>query len=87
MDEYLPRFVNIDGHFLTVPILDDALAAMRAWEESKTEEVAAVLAPFGLHPYDLAQPEWLRRLTYKDLDELESNVQMLRRDKEEAESD
>lgn len=59
----IPSSVEIDGSRVTEPLTPEAMKAMRRWEETKTDELIAVLAPYGLHPYDLDAPDWRRIVT------------------------
>lgn len=57
--------VFVDDHALTVPITPDAQLAVDMWLTRYTDELAEVLKPFGLHPYDLASPR-IERVVYPE---------------------
>lgn len=50
---------------ITVPISGQARDAITEFNGRHTIELALVLAPYGLHPHDLAQPDY-RRVVYPE---------------------
>lgn len=48
-----------------VPIDPAAARAIQGWLGRNTQDLAAVLAPFGLHPHDIAEPRY-ERVVYLD---------------------
>lgn len=66
MHEIKPAVV-VDDTTLTVPIPFEAASAINEWHEAHTEELAKLLAPFGLHPYDIALPQYERVVTREEL--------------------
>lgn len=55
--------LNINGEQITAPVAPEVREALERWGEKRHYELVAVLAPFGLHPYDLAAIEW-RQVVY-----------------------
>lgn len=53
----------LDDRLLTTPVGAKIQKALDKWMEQHTDEIAVVLEPFGLHPYDLATPEYRRVVT------------------------
>lgn len=86
LDAPIPRTFTVDGHRLTVPLPEDAMKAIRDWEESRDHEIAALLAPFGLHPYEMPPTEWRRYVTLRDADELQEQADRERKELAERES-
>jgi hypothetical protein len=54
-----------DDREVSVPVSPDVARAINEVNEKHFEEVRAALEPFGLHPYDIAMPEY-RRVVYVD---------------------
>ena len=59
------RAATLDAHVLTLPVTDGVQAAIERWNERNGVSLAIALAPYGIHPYDLTQPEY-RRVIYPD---------------------
>ena len=55
--------LHIHGEQITSPVSPAVQNALNEWNEGHLAELIEVLAPFGLHPYDLAQPEY-RAIVY-----------------------
>jgi len=51
-----PSTLLADGTVATEPVPHEAQVALERWAEKHTDELVDVLAPFGLHPYDIAAP-------------------------------
>lgn len=56
----VPRVPHFAGHLITIPLEHEAAQALFRWHENHHVEIAAVLAPFGVHPYDIAEPTYRR---------------------------
>jgi hypothetical protein len=66
--------VHVDGHRLTIPIPEGAQAAFDEWIRSRHDELVDVLAPFGLHPYDLAEARLERVVVVDDVRRLAAHL-------------
>lgn len=82
-DAPIPRTFEVEGHKLTVPVCAEANEAYNRWSEKYTDEIVAVFAPFGLHPYEMPPAEFRRYVTIRDAEELESSIASERRDESE----
>jgi hypothetical protein len=54
-----------DDKVRTTDVSPEAADALNRWTEKYRDELVEVLAPHGLHPYDVAQPRW-ERVVYQD---------------------
>jgi len=54
-----------DGTQVTTPARKSVSQALHNYMVEHVDEIAAVLAPYGVHPYDLARPEW-EMVIYED---------------------
>lgn len=54
-----------DNRELTMPVTPEVAAAIQRVAETTTEALAEALAPFGLHPHDIAAPRY-ERMVYRD---------------------
>lgn len=70
----IPRVFVVDDHQLTVPLPKAAADALRQWEVEKHDEIVAVLAPFGLHPYEMPATEYRRFVTVRDAEMLQEQI-------------
>jgi hypothetical protein len=59
------RTVWRDNKPVAIPISQGAASALNDWHQRHHDEIAEVLAPYGLHPYDVLAPEW-QRCVYED---------------------
>lgn len=59
------RALIIDDTVVTTPVSAEVARAIRDVERRYFRAAADALAPFGLHPYDIAAPEYAR-IVYRD---------------------
>lgn len=55
----------IGDSVVTEPVSAEVSDALDRWAEKHYEEVVDILAPHGLHPYDIEAPKW-RKIVYDD---------------------
>lgn len=64
MKTYTPkRALFIGDKAVSVAVPAEVQDALERWAQKHTDELIEVLAPFGLHPYDLAAPQYRRVVT------------------------
>jgi len=63
----IKRGISVEHSVLTVPVSDEVQTALEQWFSSQPlVGLIEVLAPFGLHPWDLAAPPRYRRVVTAD---------------------
>lgn len=60
--------LHIHGEQITAPVSPEVQTAMERWTERSHAELVDILAPFGMHPYDIAMPEF-RQVVYLPADD------------------
>lgn len=59
--------IVVGGTVLTVPVPAEAQEAIDRWHAERVDELAAILKPFGLHPYMIGAPAYHRVVTSDDI--------------------
>jgi len=59
----IKRALVINDSPVTVAVTPEVQDALNQWAEQHADELVAVLAPFGLHPHDIAEPKYRRVVT------------------------
>lgn len=77
--DFVPRNYEVDGHKLTVPLSDEVNIAYNRWLESHRDEIVALLAPFGVHPFEMPMAELHRYVMLRDAEDLNEQFEWERK--------
>lgn len=63
----VPASASIAGELITTPINKYAQIALEQWHVEHAEELAELLSPYGLHPFDIVTPAYRRVVRIEEI--------------------